>query len=54
MIAVLAAMGWREGTDASWMIVHAEWRQVGLIARAACGAVMLAVSLKWLFQFSKP
>lgn len=48
MIAVLAAMGWREGGDFSWMTLSPVWRIAGLHLRAACGAVMLVVSIVWI------
>ncbi len=48
MIVVLAAMGWREGADPSWMSAKPLWREVGLVARALCGGLMLAVSVLWL------
>jgi len=48
MIAVLAAMGWREGGDLSWMAVTPIWRTAGLHLRATCGAVMLTASLIWI------
>lgn len=51
MILVLALMGWREGNSTEWMIVHATWREVGLIARSLCGALMLGASVSWLTQF---
>lgn len=48
MIAVLAAMGWREGGEASWMAVNPVWRIAGLHLRAACGAVMLGAAIVWI------
>lgn len=48
MIGVLAAMGWREGGEYSWMELAPVWRSVGLHLRATCGAVMLAGSIVWL------
>jgi cytochrome c oxidase cbb3-type subunit I len=47
MIVILAVMGWREGTEPSWMITNPDWRILGLVARFACGAVLLMVSLSW-------
>jgi cytochrome c oxidase cbb3-type subunit 1 len=47
MILVLAAMGWREGGDFSWMELQTGWRTAGLHVRAACGAVMLGASIVW-------
>jgi cytochrome c oxidase cbb3-type subunit 1 len=47
MISVLAAMGWREGGEYSWMVVAPGWRTAGLILRAACGMVLLCVSMSW-------
>lgn len=51
MIVVLAAMGWREGNSPEWMIVHAPWREAGLIVRSVCGALMLGASFTWLGYF---
>jgi cytochrome c oxidase cbb3-type subunit 1 len=51
MIAVLAAMGWREGQSAEWMIIPEHWREAGLVARAISGVFLLGSSLGWLFQF---
>lgn len=51
MILTLATLGWKEGADASWMLVRPAWREAGLILRAVCGAVMLPVSLLWFFQW---
>ncbi len=53
MVFVLAAMGWREGNGADWMIVHAGWRETGMILRSFCGALMLGTSISWMIQFSK-
>ena len=47
MIVVLAAMGWREGGEYSWMVVVPGWRTAGLILRAACGMALLGVSMNW-------
>ncbi len=51
MILLLATMGWKEGVEDSWMIVHADWRHAGFIARAACGILMLGASVCWLWNF---
>lgn len=48
MILILAWMGWREGDGYGWMISDPEWRKAGLVFRALCGALMLAVSVVWL------
>lgn len=48
MILILAWMGWREGEGYGWMISDPAWRKAGLIFRALCGALMLAVSAVWL------
>lgn len=48
MIAALAIMGWREGANPSWMADTPWWREAGLVARAACGGLMLAASVLWL------
>ena len=53
MIGVLAAMGWREGGEFSWMTLPAGWRSAGLHLRAACGGVMLATSMVWLKNWRK-
>jgi cytochrome c oxidase cbb3-type subunit 1 len=53
MIITLAAMGWREGNSSEWMIIHAGWREAGMMIRTACGALMLGTSIGWLIQFSK-
>lgn len=51
MIITLAAMGWREGAEPSWMLVHPTWRETGLAVRSACGIAMLSVSTLWLAQW---
>lgn len=51
MLLTLAALGWREGQSAEWMIVHAGWRDMGLILRALCGTLLLGASARWLLQF---
>ncbi|MES2437550.1 MAG: hypothetical protein V4584_00695 [Verrucomicrobiota bacterium] len=51
MLVALAKMGWKEGAAPSWMLANPAWREVGLIVRAACGAVMLPVSAVWLYQW---
>ncbi|MEO8617338.1 MAG: hypothetical protein ABI600_19555 [Luteolibacter sp.] len=48
MIITLAAMGWREGAEPSWMIENPLWRVFGLFVRSLCGVVMLATSAIWL------
>jgi len=53
MIVVLAAMGWREGGEISWMTLPAGWRTISLQLRAVCGGVMLAASLTWLNHWKK-
>ncbi len=50
MIVILAVMGWHEGREPSWMLAQPAWREWGLIIRAACGALMLGVSLNWLME----
>lgn len=50
MIVTLAAMGWREGKDAAWMIESPAWREWGLAIRAACGGLMLWVSVIWWME----
>lgn len=47
MILALAVMGWMEGADPSWMAHQPPWREAGMIVRAACGGLMLAVSVLW-------
>jgi len=53
MVAVLSAMGWREGTSVEWMAVPAGWREAGLTLRLLCGVVMWGASARWLYQFGK-
>jgi cytochrome c oxidase cbb3-type subunit 1 len=50
MIAALAAMGWREGKDASWMLQSPAWREWGLAIRAMCGGLILWVSVIWWME----
>ena len=50
MIVVLAALGWREGEEPSWMIVRPVWREWGFGLRALCGAMMLWVSVDWWME----
>jgi cytochrome c oxidase cbb3-type subunit 1 len=50
MIVVLAVMGWREGEGPSWMLGNPAWREWGLVIRAACGGLMLWVSMIWLLE----
>lgn len=52
MIALLVAMGWREGGEYSWMVVAPGWRTAGLLLRAACGTVLLGVSVSWINKWS--
>jgi cytochrome c oxidase cbb3-type subunit 1 len=51
MIVTLAAMGWREGSGQSWMLINPTWRELGLAVRGACGVAMLSVSCVWLTQW---
>ncbi len=53
MIATLALLGWREGGHPSWMLGDAFWRNLGLAVRAACGLLMLVVSVNWLMERRK-
>ncbi len=48
MVVTLALVGWREGTEPSWMVENPPWRVLGLFARSVCGVVMLGISLVWL------
>ena len=48
MVVTLAALGWREGAEPSWMITDLPWRAAGLIARSACGVILLGMSWIWL------
>jgi cytochrome c oxidase cbb3-type subunit 1 len=50
MILALAIMGWLEGGFPSWMAREPLWREAGFALRALCGALMLAVSLGWIYQ----
>ncbi|MES2475328.1 MAG: hypothetical protein V4640_06085 [Verrucomicrobiota bacterium] len=54
MLVTLATMGWREGSEPSWMLLNPAWREVGLAVRGACGAAMLAVSVVWLYPWKTP
>lgn len=54
MLVALAAMGWKEGENPSWMLVNPAWREVGLMTRAVCGAALLCVSSTWLYQWKNP
>lgn len=54
MLVTLAAMGWKEGAEPSWMLMNPAWREVGLALRSACGAVMFFVSVVWLYQWKTP
>ena len=53
MVAMLAVMGWREGSNVEWMAVPAGWREAGLTLRLLCGVVMWGASARWLYQFGK-
>jgi cytochrome c oxidase cbb3-type subunit 1 len=53
MIVVLATMGWREGDGPGWMLVRPAWREWGLLARGACGLLMVWVSAMWWMERSK-
>jgi cytochrome c oxidase cbb3-type subunit I len=50
MIIILAVSGWMEGAHPHWMVETPKWRELGFILRAGCGALMLAVSLHWLWK----
>jgi cytochrome c oxidase cbb3-type subunit 1 len=50
MIITLALMGWKEGDGPSWMLALPAWREWGLAVRAACGGLMLCVSVVWLME----
>jgi cytochrome c oxidase cbb3-type subunit I len=50
MVVTLALMGWREGDGPSWMLEKPTWRDWGLGIRAACGGLMLWVSVHWLLE----
>lgn len=54
MIFTLAVAGWMEGANASWMSEMPAWRATAFIVRAMCGAVMLAVSTRWLWKAGIP
>lgn len=54
MLVALAVMGWKEGAEPSWMLTNPAWRGLGLAVRAGCGAVMLSVSVVWLYQWKNP
>lgn len=51
MLVTLAAMGWQEGAEPSWMLANPAWREWGLAVRGACGATMLSVSAVWFYQW---
>jgi cytochrome c oxidase cbb3-type subunit 1 len=53
MIVTLACMGWREGDEFSWMLMHPVWRTCGLGIRAACGLLMLMISIHWWLERRK-
>lgn len=50
MVVTLALMGWKEGDGPSWMLEQAAWREWGLVMRAACGFLMLWVSVIWWME----
>ena len=50
MLLSLASSGWMEGGALDWMTETPTWRIIGFMVRALCGAVMLAVSLNWLWN----
>jgi cytochrome c oxidase cbb3-type subunit 1 len=50
MILTLAAMGWKEGAEPSWMLMKPGWREMGLTIRSVCGIVMLSVCAGWLIN----
>lgn len=47
MVITLAAMGWKEGDGPSWMLLHPEWRELGLVLRALLGLLMFWASVLW-------
>jgi len=53
MIITLAAVGWAEGHDPSWMLARENWREWGFIIRALCGLVMAWASLNWWMERRK-
>ncbi len=53
MVLVLAAMGWMEGAHPSWMLASPAWRELGLLVRTACGALMIGASLLWYLERRK-
>lgn len=53
MIITLAAVGWAEGHDPSWILARESWREWGFAIRAACGLVMAGTSLHWWMEWRK-
>lgn len=51
MVLVLAAAGWAESADMSWMAAAPAWRTAALAFRALCGLVMLAASVHWFLSW---
>jgi cytochrome c oxidase cbb3-type subunit 2 len=51
MVVVLAAAGWAEGADVSWMADAPAWRTAALGARTLCGLAMLAASAHWFITW---
>jgi len=54
MVVVLAAAGWAEGADTTWMAEAPGWRVAALALRALCGLVMLAASVHWFVTWREP
>ncbi len=54
MIVTLALVGWNEGDGPSWMVESPAWRNLGLLIRAACGLLMLGVSVVWWMERRTP
>ncbi len=53
MVVLLVWMGWREGSEYSWMISNPHWRQTGFILRTILGIIMLSISITWLIQWRR-
>jgi cytochrome c oxidase cbb3-type subunit 1 len=53
MVVTLAFLGWREGEGPSWMLERPLWRELGFWGRAACGLLMLGVSVNWWMERRK-
>ncbi|MEY3898052.1 MAG: hypothetical protein RLZZ214_3573 [Verrucomicrobiota bacterium] len=51
MIITLATMGWKEGSEPSWMLMKPGWREMGLTMRSVCGILMLSASAGWLINW---